>query len=147
MRLRVVIAGLVCALVVALPASAKAPTKRYSGIGDANNFKVTLWRHPHTVSWVISVEAPCQVPGVAESREFGSGQLPAGQRELRISRRGRFQQHVRGWNPGSDEIDFDLTGRFESRGAAGTFVVTMRPPQITTTCTSGLVHWTARSAN
>jgi len=132
-------------LATALPASAKGPTKQYGGTGDVNDFTMTLWRHPHTVSWMVHVEAPCQnTPGVAEGGQMGNGRLPD-RRALPVSRRGRFQQHVRGWNTGRDTVSFDLTGRFGPRGtASGTFAITYFPPELGVDCSSGVVHWTAK---
>jgi hypothetical protein len=134
------------AVVAATPASAEAPSKRYGGTGDVSNFRVTLWRHPHTVSWMVHVEAPCQnTPGVEEGGQMGNGQLPD-RRALPVSRSGRFEQHIRDWNTGRDTISFDLTGRFGRAGtAAGTFSITYFPPELGVNCSSGLVHWTAES--
>jgi hypothetical protein len=142
MRLRRLLATLPVLLLAALPASAASPHTRYDGGGNSD-FKVTLIRHGHTLAYDVSFQAPCTTPGVMESPGYGSGQPPAW-KPLRLSRSGRFADHRR---VTSDESSFDVdfNGRIGRHSASGTYRATITAFQVPgDTCTTGLVHWTAR---
>jgi hypothetical protein len=131
-------------LAAALPATATeaAPTASYSGNGgQAPGFKIELNRHGRALRYSVMYQAPCNMAGVQDNREWGTGESPD-EVPLHLDRHGRFHEQRRGMNTGYALVDLDFAGRLGRNSAHGTFSIKSTWPEVT--CTTGLVHWTAR---
>jgi len=135
---------LTCAALLIAAPTAAATTYTGNG-GRAPGFKLELDRHGRSLTADVTFQAPCDVAGVQENREMGLGD-PNGDGRLRLDRHGRFHETRRGLDTGLSYADIDFTGRVGKRRAYGTFDITLKSKQIATTCTTGLVHWTAHAS-
>jgi hypothetical protein len=133
----------IAAAVLAAAPAAAAGAKTYNG--TARGLTVSLTPHERSLNFKLTYEAPCDMAGVQDNREWAPGD-PPGVGPLRLDKHGRFSEQRRGFDTGMSKVDLDFAGRIGRHAARGTFDITVHPEQVSTTCTTGLVHWTARSS-